>query len=47
MTPSTSLSSSNSARGPDTITASVPFGAADAAVTGLSICTMLRFANRS
>ena len=48
ITSSAGFTASKSARGPDTITASVPFSAPPTPpLTGLSICTMLRFASRS
>jgi hypothetical protein len=48
ITSSACFTVSNSARGPDTITASVPFSApATPPETGLSICTMFRFASRT
>ena len=47
ITSSAGFIASNSARGPDTITASVPFSApVTPPLTGLSICTMLRLASR-
>ena len=47
ITSSAGFSTSKSARGPETMTASVPFSApATPPETGLSICTMLRFASR-
>ena len=47
ITPSAGFSRSQSARGPDTITASVPFSAPPTPpLTGQSICTMLFFASR-
>ena len=48
ITSSAGLIASKSAFGPDTMTASVPFSAPPTPPeTGLSICTMLRFASRS
>ena len=48
MTPSASFTASKSARGPDTITASVPFSAPPTPpLTGLSSWTMLRAFSRS
>ena len=47
ITSSAGFNSSNSAFGPDTITASVPFSAPPTPPdTGQSICTMLRLASR-
>ena len=48
MTSSADFTASKSMRGPDTMTASVPFSAPPTPpLTGLSSCTMLRFAKRS
>ena len=48
ITSSAGFSRSKSARGPDTITASVPFSAPPTPpLTGLSTCTMSRFAQQA